>query len=317
MVSFTGSTRVGIEIAKVAAQRVLRTCLELGGNAPFIIYDDANLDIAVDDLMACKFRCAGQVCISCNRVFVQDSVYENVIRRLRPRVEALGRQMGNGLRDGVAIGPMTNERALLRIESLIHDAVSKGAMLEVGGYRGIDPLSTDVWVRENDFDATRRKEGREDGGTLNGGEMSEHDRYSNGEGYPVTSWETTSENFFAPTLLSNVHDNMDIASQEIFGPIIALYRFHTEAEVLDRAGRVASDDSTGGLAGYVYTLSHARGRRAVRELHVGMVGLNSTYLSDPKTNFGGVGLSGIGREGGPGLEEYSVKKYVVDRFDVD
>jgi succinate-semialdehyde dehydrogenase / glutarate-semialdehyde dehydrogenase len=317
MVSFTGSTRVGIEIAKVAAQRVLKTCLELGGNAPFIIYDDANLDVAVDDLMACKFRCAGQVCISCNRVFVHDSVYDDVIRRLRPRVEALGRQMGNGLRDDVAIGPMANERALRRLEGLIHDAVSKGAMLEVGGFTGIDPLSTDLWVRENDTDATQEKERIENGGRRHGIDLSEHDRPSNGDGYSVTSWETRSENFFAPTLLSNVHDNMDIASQEIFGPVIALYRFHTEAEVLDRAGRVTADDSIGGLAGYVYTLSHARGRRAIRELHVGMVGLNSTYLSDPMTNFGGVGLSGIGREGGPGLEEYSVTKYVVDRFDVD
>jgi succinate-semialdehyde dehydrogenase / glutarate-semialdehyde dehydrogenase len=98
LVTFTGSTQVGTEIAKLAAQRVLRTCFELGGNAPFIIHDDANLDLAIDDLMKVKFRSTGQVCISCNRVYVHDSIYDNVINRLRPRLDALKRRMGNGLR---------------------------------------------------------------------------------------------------------------------------------------------------------------------------------------------------------------------------
>jgi succinate-semialdehyde dehydrogenase / glutarate-semialdehyde dehydrogenase len=319
LVTFTGSTKVGTEIAKVAAQRVLRTCFELGGNAPFIIHDDANLDLAIDDLMKVKFRTTGQVCITCNRVYVHDSIYDNVIIRLRPRLDALKRRMGNGLREDVSLGPLTPKRAMGRIEAVVKDAISKGAVVEFGGHRGLDAEYTDIEPPEPirngaESCAGEQSDGKRENGDTNRDGSAEND---GDEGLASSSWGVKPDNFYVPTLLSNMHDNMDMVSQEIFGPIIPLYRFHTEAEVLDRAGRVTAEDSTGGLAAYVYTRSHARGKRAVRELHVGMVGLNSIYLSDPRTTFGGVGLSGIGREGGPGLEEYCEKKYYVDRYDID
>jgi acyl-CoA reductase-like NAD-dependent aldehyde dehydrogenase len=205
-----------------------------------------------------------------------------------------------------------------RIEAIVEDAISKGAVVEFGGYRGLDAEHTDLEPPELIRNGAENGVGEQnDEKKENGNTNKDRAAENGGEEIASSSWGVKPDNFYVPTLLSNVHDNMDMVSQEIFGPIIPLYRFHTEAEVLHRAGRVTAEDSTGGLAAYVYTRSHARGKRAVRELHVGMVGLNSIYLSDPRTTFGGVGLSGIGREGGPGLEEYCEKKYYVDRYDVD
>jgi succinate-semialdehyde dehydrogenase / glutarate-semialdehyde dehydrogenase len=317
LVSFTGSIGVGTEIAKVAGQRVLRTCFELGGNAPFIIHDDANLDLAIEDLIMLKFHASGQVCVTANRVYVHDSVYDVVIGKLRPYLEAVKTHMGNGLREDASIGPLTTKRAMGRIEAIVEDAVSKGAVVEFGGYRGLDAEHTTSDPPEPIHDGAGsggrgQRDGKVENGGMNGDAAARNDR----DGFDDSNREVKADNFYVPTLLSNVHDNMDMYSQEIFGPIIPLYRFHTEVEVLDRAGRITAEDSKGGLAAYVYTRSHARGKRAVRDLHVGMVGLNSTYLSDPRGTFGGVGLSGIGREGGPGLDEYCEKKYYVDRYDV-
>ena len=131
--SFTGSTEVGRVLMEQSASTIKRLSLELGGNAPFIVFDDADLDAAVDGAMIAKFRNAGQTCVCANRIYVQRGVYDAFAAKLAARVEAL--KVGNGLEAGTEIGPMIEEKAIQKVEAHIEDAVSKGAKLVAGGKR--------------------------------------------------------------------------------------------------------------------------------------------------------------------------------------
>ncbi|MFG6441564.1 NAD-dependent succinate-semialdehyde dehydrogenase [Roseateles sp. LKC17W] len=132
-VTFTGSTPVGRHLAREAAATFKRVSLELGGNAPFIVFDDADLDAAVDGLMAAKFRNAGQTCVSPNRVFVHDAVHDAFVERLAARVQAL--HVGPATDAASQIGPLINARAVDKIEHHVRDALARGATLRVGGAR--------------------------------------------------------------------------------------------------------------------------------------------------------------------------------------
>lgn len=132
-ISFTGSTQVGKLLLEQAAPQIKKVSLELGGNAPFIVFDDADIDAAVEGCIASKFRNAGQTCICTNRVFVQASVEDEFVEKLSEKITAL--RLGNGLEEGTQIGPMINERALQKEERLLADAVSKGAKISIGGSR--------------------------------------------------------------------------------------------------------------------------------------------------------------------------------------
>lgn len=123
--SFTGSTRVGALLMRGAADTIKKLSLELGGNAPFIVFDDANLDLAVEGVIASKFRNGGQTCVCANRILVQDGVYDEFASRLSQRVS--GMKVGPGTQPGVDIGPMINAAAIEKIERHIDDALSKGA----------------------------------------------------------------------------------------------------------------------------------------------------------------------------------------------
>jgi succinate-semialdehyde dehydrogenase/glutarate-semialdehyde dehydrogenase len=129
--SFTGSTAVGKILMKQCADTVKKLALELGGNAAFIVFDDADLEAAAEGLMASKFRNTGQTCVCANRVFVQDSVYEEFVGILRGKITAL--KVGNGTDEGVTQGPLIDEKAVKKVQSHIEDALSKGAKLELGG----------------------------------------------------------------------------------------------------------------------------------------------------------------------------------------
>jgi succinate-semialdehyde dehydrogenase/glutarate-semialdehyde dehydrogenase len=129
--SFTGSTQVGQRLMEQAAQGVLRTSMELGGNAPFIVFEDADLDKAVDGAMLAKFRNIGQACTAANRFIVQRSVADEFTRRVTERVQ--GMKIGRGTEDGVAIGPLINEAAVEKASSLVTDAVERGAQVRAGG----------------------------------------------------------------------------------------------------------------------------------------------------------------------------------------
>lgn len=129
--SFTGSTGVGRQLMKQAADGILRTSMELGGNAPFVVFDDADLDKAVDGAMLAKFRNIGQACTAANRFLVQRGVVEEFGRRVTERVQAM--RMGRGTEEGVTIGPLVNDAAVDGSHELVQDAVSRGASLATGG----------------------------------------------------------------------------------------------------------------------------------------------------------------------------------------
>ena len=131
--TFTGSTPVGKKLMADCAQTVKRTSMELGGNAPFIVFDDADLDAAVAGALICKFRNAGQTCVCANRILVQEGVYDEFTEKLMAAAADL--KMGNGADDGVTIGPLINEGAANDVLEFIDDAVAKGANVVAGGAR--------------------------------------------------------------------------------------------------------------------------------------------------------------------------------------
>ncbi|AGH72686.1 NADP-dependent succinate-semialdehyde dehydrogenase [Edwardsiella piscicida] len=129
--SFTGSTEIGRQLMAQCAHDIKKVSLELGGNAPFIVFDDADLDQAVAGAMASKFRNAGQTCVCANRLYVQEGIYERFAEKLCSAVQAL--KMGNGLDDGVTVGPLIDSRARAKVEAHIADAVARGARIACGG----------------------------------------------------------------------------------------------------------------------------------------------------------------------------------------
>jgi succinate-semialdehyde dehydrogenase/glutarate-semialdehyde dehydrogenase len=131
--TFTGSTEVGKKLMEQCASTVKKVSLELGGNAPFIVFDDADLDAAVDGAMASKFRNTGQTCVCANRIFVQDGVYEKFSQKLGEKVAAM--KVGNGLESGVTQGPLIEKKAVEKVEEHIADALAKGAKIVTGGKR--------------------------------------------------------------------------------------------------------------------------------------------------------------------------------------
>ena len=250
--SFTGSTPVGKQLMQQCAGTLKRLSLELGGNAPFIILDDADLDAAVAGLIASKFRNAGQTCICANRVYVQASVYGAFVERLLPAVRAL--TVGNGASEDTDIGPLINQAGLDKVSAIVEDAVVGGADLLLGGR-------------------------------------------------PAPA---AGPHGYAPTVLGNVTRKMRVHAEEIFGPVLPLFPFTTEPEVIELA-----NDTPYGLAAYFYGRDYARCWRVAGALDYGMVGVNTGSISTPVAPFGGVKESGFGREGGrQGVEEYVVTKYL-------
>lgn len=131
--SFTGSTEVGAQLLAQCAPTIKKTSMELGGNAPFIVFDDADIDAAVKGALAAKYRNAGQACVAANRMLVQSGIYEAFAKKLADATEAL--KVGNGMQEGVVLGPLINEEAVQKVEEHIADALSKGARVATGGKR--------------------------------------------------------------------------------------------------------------------------------------------------------------------------------------
>ena len=254
-VTFTGSTPVGKHLARESAATLKKLSLELGGNAPFIVFDDADLNAAVEGLMAAKFRNGGQTCVCPNRVYVQAGVHDRFVEKLAARVAAL--KVGPASRAESQIGPMINARAVEKIERHVADAVANGAKVVVGGRRVRDAVA--------------------DG-----------------------------PNYYAPTVLIDAKPSMQLANEETFGPVVPVFRFNGEAEVIEQA-----NDTPFGLAAYFYTQDISRAWRMADALETGIVGLNEGALATEAAPFGGVKESGYGREGSThGLDDYLHVKYV-------
>src|SRR5918911_3086436 len=131
VVSFTGSTEVGRKLLHEAADNVVKPAMELGGNAPFIVFEDADIDAAIEGAMIAKMRNMGEACTSANRFYVHEKVHDDFAKKLTERMSAL--KMGNGLEDGVALGPLVNADTRDKVKKLVEDAVQKGAKVLTGG----------------------------------------------------------------------------------------------------------------------------------------------------------------------------------------
>jgi succinate-semialdehyde dehydrogenase / glutarate-semialdehyde dehydrogenase len=255
-ITFTGSTAVGKYLARESAGTLKKLSLELGGNAPFIVFDDADIDAAVEGLMRAKFRNGGQTCVSPNRVYVQRNIYDAFASRLAARVGAL--KVGPASRADSQVGPMINARAVEKIERHVNDAVRRGAKVLAGGRRL-----------------------QEEGSAALG-------------------------NYYAPTVLANATREMQLASEETFGPVVPLFRFESEDEVVSDA-----NDTPYGLAAYFYARDIARIWRLADRLEAGIVGINEGVLASEAAPFGGIKESGYGREGSRyGLDDYMHTKYL-------
>lgn len=250
-ISFTGSTRVGQILMAQAAPQIKKISLELGGNAPFIVFDDADIDAAVEGAIIAKFRNAGQTCVCANRIYAQDGIHDEFVEKLTKRVAEL--RVGDGSVPGTEIGPMINDAALAKVEQHLDDAVKNGATITTGGVR-------------------------DESGAL----------------------------FFKPTVLSGATKDMLLALEETFGPVAAVFRFDTEEEVI----RLANDTEFG-LASYFYARDMSLIIRVMEKLESGMVGVNTGLISTAEAPFGGVKMSGLGREGSKyGIDDYLELKYV-------
>ncbi|MDX3928428.1 MAG: NADP-dependent succinate-semialdehyde dehydrogenase [Shinella sp.] len=249
--TFTGSTEIGAELYKQSAPTIKKLGLELGGNAPFIVFDDADLDAAVEGALIAKFRNNGQTCVCANRIYVQDAVYDAFSEKLAAAVGSL--KTGNGFDEGVILGPLIDTAALEKVEEHVADALAKGGRIVKGGRRHAL------------------------GGT-----------------------------FYEATVIADVTPAMAVAREETFGPVAPLFRFKDEADVIAQA-----NDTEFGLASYFYAKDLARVFRVAEALEYGMVGVNTGLISTAEAPFGGVKLSGLGREGSKyGIEEFTEMKYV-------
>ncbi|XP_046569165.1 succinate-semialdehyde dehydrogenase, mitochondrial-like [Haliotis rubra] len=251
-ISFTGSTATGKILLQQSASTVKKVSLELGGNAPFIVFDSADIEAAVRGTMVSRFRCSGQTCVCANRMLVQEGVYDQYVARLA-EVMKQELKVGDGLDDGTTQGPLINSKAVDKVESIVEDAKRLGAGLVYGGKRS-----------------------------------------------------DKGDNFFEPTLLTNVTVEMRCAKEEIFGPVAPVIKFKTEEEAVAMA-----NTSNSGLAGYFYSQNFSQIWRVAEKLEVGLCGVNDGLINAPEAPFGGVKESGLGREGSKyGIDDYLEIKYV-------
>lgn len=254
MVSFTGSTRAGIAVAKAAADTVKRVSQELGGKSANIILEDADLNAAVKSGVLAMMSNTGQSCNAPSRMLVPAKLYDEAVKI----AAAVARKpvVGDPKADGVTMGPVANKTQFDKIQRLLETGVAEGATVVVGG--------------------PGRPEGLE-------------------KGY-----------FIRPTVFANVNNQMTIAREEIFGPVLVMIPYESEEEAI----RIAND-TVYGLSGYVYSGDIEHARRVARRLRTGMVHLNGAS-TDANAPFGGYKQSGNGREWGrEGLREFLEVKAIM------
>ena len=249
VLTFTGSTQVGVHLYERSAPTMKRLALELGGHAPFIVFEDAPLEAAVREVMACKFRNGGQTCVCTNRIYVQESVAEAFTERLAAAVAAL--KVGDPMDPATQVGPMEDRAGLAKIVEHLEDAAAHGAKVVTGG-KAMTGL------------------------------------------------------YHQPTVLTGIRPDMKLMKEETFGPVAPILTFRTEAEVIQLA-----NGSPFGLAAYLWTASLRRAYQVAEALEFGIIGINDGVPSTAQAPFGGVKMSGIGREGGHwGIDEFLDIKYL-------
>jgi len=253
VITMIGSTQTGLRVIADSTTSIKKLSMELGGNAPFIVFDDADFDLALNLAIALKFGNCGQVCVAANRIFVHDSIYEKFLKAFVKRSQEL--KLGFGKEDKPDMGPLVTGYNRDRMFTLVKESVAKGAKLESGG---------------------KIPEGMDKG------------------------------NWMEPTVLSGVTQDMEIAKDEIFGPVASIMKFGSDDEVLELA-----NSTEYGLASYIFTNNHKRIERFTEELEFGEVQVNGVKYSIYLPH-GGIKNSGIGHDCSHlALEDYLVKKRIT------
>jgi len=236
MLTLIGSTQTGMHIIRTGATSIKRYSMELGGNAPVLVFADADLDLAADTITALKYSNSGQICVAPNRVFADASIRDDLAARIVTRAEAI--KVGFGREDDIGMGPLIDSRSRSRITGLVDDAVAAGATLLTGN---------------------RVPDGLEGGA------------------------------FLAPTVIEGVTPDMQIAREEVFGPVVSLMvPVEGEQAMLD-----AANDTEAGLTAYVFTRDMERAARCARALRFGEVQVNGVKYAISLPH-GGFKQSGIG-----------------------
>ncbi|WP_102691982.1 betaine-aldehyde dehydrogenase [Rummeliibacillus pycnus] len=252
-IAFTGSTKTGQLIMQTASKNITEVSLELGGKSPNIVFEDANIEHAVNGAMFGIFFAQGQVCASGTRLFVQETIYDEFVNRFIEKAQQI--RVGNPLDEGTQMGPQTSLDQLEKIEYYVNKGIDEGATLLLGGER--------------------------------------HKNIQNGY-------------YFTPTVFGDVTNDMTIAREEIFGPVLSIIRFKNEEEVIQQA-----NDTLYGLAAGVWTSNLQRAHRMTQKLKAGTVYVNTFSMLDTVAPFGGMKQSGIGRELGiEALQMYTTTKHV-------
>jgi len=251
-ISFTGSTNVGKILMEQSSSTLKKLSFELGGNAPVLVFKDANLDHTINQVLASKFRGLGQTCVCANRIYVHKDILPDFEKKIIEKVSNF--KIGHGLNLNSTHGCLINKKSVLKVQDQVNDAISKGAFfLQKGGHK-----------------------------------------------------PEIGENFYEPTVLTNVSQDMKVASEETFGPLAAIIPFESTKQVIEWA-----NDSNVGLAAYIYTQDINTLYSVSEALEAGMVSVNTSAFSDVTFPFGGVKESGFGREGSLyGIEDYTVIKSV-------
>lgn len=244
LIWFTGSSKVGKKLFEIAGKRFIKAVLELGGSNPGIVFEDVDVDKIVDKLYSKRFGFCGQTCDGLKRLLVQESKFEELVNKLKIRVEK------------TRLGPLVAKRQVDLLKSQVEDAVKKGAKIITGGKEPKD---------------------------LKGA-------------------------YYLPTILTNINDKMRVWTEEVFGPVLAIRKFKTEAEAI-----MLANDSVYGLGALVFTQDKVQANRVARALKTGTVEINSASHWLPCNPFGGCKTSGMGREHGiHGLRELCQIKVISE-----
>ncbi len=247
VISFTGETTTGQIIMRNGASTLKRYSMELGGKSPTIVFEDADVERALDGTIFQVYSLNGERCTAGSRLILQESIYDTFVEKLAARVAKI--KVGPPEDPATEVGPLIHPEHWEKVHGYMEVARAEGATIRVGGVRP--------------------------------------------EGFPEG-------NYFSPTLIVNVRNDMRIAQEEIFGPVLVVIPFKDETEAI----RIANDVRYG-LAGYVWTQDIGRGHRVAQAIESGMVWINSHNVRDLRTPFGGSKHSGIGREG----DHYSFELY--------
>jgi acyl-CoA reductase-like NAD-dependent aldehyde dehydrogenase len=254
-VAFTGSTAIGREIMRLASGTVKKVSLELGGKAPVIVLDDADIEVAADGALFGCMLYSGQICESGTRVFVPDELHDKFVDRLVARARTI--KLGDPHDLDTDMGPVISDRQHKRILEYVESGVSEGATIALGG------------------------------GAPKGEEFE--------KGYWVE-----------PTIFTDVTNEMRIAREEIFGPVMCVLRYSDVNDAIAQA-----NDSMYGLTAGVWSTDYERAIEVGNRLQAGTVWINNWHTVDPALPFGGYKQSGVGRELGPhALDEYTEAKHL-------